>query len=145
MSSSVDEFPFVGAVPNRDGHFLAAGFTGHGSFALFPFNPTHGLFSLLILYQISGMPRILLSTAHIAPLILSSLGIDSVAPRLLAPYPPLPKPFELTAERMERLQKIDVQKKYEAAIKHNLESAKEAFCRDRMSQLKANVVDGISV
>jgi hypothetical protein len=32
MSSSIDEFPFIGAVPNNDGHFLAAGFTGHGKF-----------------------------------------------------------------------------------------------------------------
>lgn len=31
MSSSIDEFPFVGAVPDREGHFLAAGFNGHGS------------------------------------------------------------------------------------------------------------------
>ncbi len=29
-SSSIDGFPFVGAVPGRAGHFIAAGFTGHG-------------------------------------------------------------------------------------------------------------------
>jgi hypothetical protein len=29
-SSSIDDFPFVGTVPNRDGHFVAAGFGGHG-------------------------------------------------------------------------------------------------------------------
>lgn len=34
MSSSIDEFPFVGAVPHHGGHFLAAGFTGHGSFPI---------------------------------------------------------------------------------------------------------------
>lgn len=34
-SSSVDGFPFVGAVPESEGHFLAAGFSGHGLFSLF--------------------------------------------------------------------------------------------------------------
>lgn len=29
-SDSIDGFPFVGAVPNRDGHFMAAGYSGHG-------------------------------------------------------------------------------------------------------------------
>ena len=27
---SIDGFPFVGAVPEHEGQFLAAGFTGHG-------------------------------------------------------------------------------------------------------------------
>jgi hypothetical protein len=29
-SMSVDGFPFVGALPKHDGHFIAAGFSGHG-------------------------------------------------------------------------------------------------------------------
>ena len=29
-SSSIDGFPFVGAIPDRQGHFVAAGYTGHG-------------------------------------------------------------------------------------------------------------------
>ena len=29
-ASSVDMFPFVGPVPNREGHWMAAGFVGHG-------------------------------------------------------------------------------------------------------------------
>lgn len=29
-TESADSFPFVGAVPHRDGHFIAAGFVGHG-------------------------------------------------------------------------------------------------------------------
>jgi hypothetical protein len=33
-ASSVDGFPFVGAVPNRNGHFVAAGFAGHGTCCL---------------------------------------------------------------------------------------------------------------
>ncbi|GAM34504.1 hypothetical protein TCE0_015f02131 [Talaromyces pinophilus] len=108
-SSSIDEFPFIGAVPRHDGHFLAAGFNGH------------------------GMPRILLSTAHIVPLILTSLGVESTPPALVAPYPPLPKPFHITIERIERLQKIDAKAKFEADVKNNLESAKEAFCNDERS------------
>lgn len=75
-----------------------------------------------------GMPRILLSAAHIAPLILSSLNINFTAPQLVTNYPPLPKPFRITPERMDRLQKVDAQEKYEAAIKNNLECAKEPYC-----------------
>ena len=33
-SMSIDGFPFVGGLPNRDGHFVAAGFTGHGTYRL---------------------------------------------------------------------------------------------------------------
>ena len=29
-ASSVDMFPFVGPVPHREGHWMAAGFVGHG-------------------------------------------------------------------------------------------------------------------
>lgn len=29
-SSSIDSFPFVGAVPGKAGHFVSAGFNGHG-------------------------------------------------------------------------------------------------------------------
>ncbi|CAG8099176.1 unnamed protein product [Penicillium olsonii] len=30
-SMSIDAFPFVGDIPDRDGHFVAAGFSGHGT------------------------------------------------------------------------------------------------------------------
>ncbi|OBT79094.1 hypothetical protein VF21_02492 [Pseudogymnoascus sp. 05NY08] len=110
MSSSIDEFPFVGAVPNHKGDFIAAGFSGH------------------------GMPRILLSTAHVVPLILTSLGIESTPPALVAPYPALPKPFQIATDRMEKLQKINVKAKYEAEMKMNFESAKEEFCNDDRSR-----------
>ena len=30
-SMSIDSFPFVGAIPDRGGHFIAAGFSGHGT------------------------------------------------------------------------------------------------------------------
>jgi hypothetical protein len=29
-TNSADMFPFIGSVPNRAGHFIAAGFAGHG-------------------------------------------------------------------------------------------------------------------
>jgi hypothetical protein len=29
-TNSADMFPFIGPVPNRAGHFIAAGFAGHG-------------------------------------------------------------------------------------------------------------------
>lgn len=30
-TSVADGFPFVGSVPNREGHWIAAGFNGHGT------------------------------------------------------------------------------------------------------------------
>jgi len=33
-STSIDSFPFVGDIPNRDGHFVTAGFSGHGTYCL---------------------------------------------------------------------------------------------------------------
>lgn len=83
------------------------------------------------------MPRILLSTAHVVPLILASVGIKFTPPTLVAPYPPLPKPFHITADRIERLQKTDAKAKYEAYMKSNSESAKEEFCNDDRSRPRA--------
>ena len=82
------------------------------------------------------MPRILLSAAHITPLILSSLGLEFTPPALVAPYPPLPKAFHLTSDRIEQLQKLDAKAKYEAAVKDALESAKEPFCNTERSRPK---------
>lgn len=123
MSSSIDAFPFVGAVPNHNGHFLAAGFTGHG------LSSPPSASSVSALKFPSGMPRILLSAAHITPLILASLGVHFTIPKLVKPYPPLPKPFHITTERVARLQNVDAQRKYNADLQNNLDSAKEPFCR----------------
>lgn len=30
QTETADSFPFVGPVPHREGHFIAAGFAGHG-------------------------------------------------------------------------------------------------------------------
>ncbi|KAH9214283.1 FAD dependent oxidoreductase, partial [Leptodontidium sp. 2 PMI_412] len=92
-SSSIDGFPFVGAIPDRQGHFVAAGYTGH------------------------GMPRILLSAAHIAPLILNSLDVAYTTPDLVKPYPALPRPFEVTRDRIEVLQKVDADARFEESVR----------------------------
>ncbi|PVH78497.1 FAD dependent oxidoreductase superfamily [Cadophora sp. DSE1049] len=103
-SSSIDNFPFVGAIPDQPGHFIAAGYTGH------------------------GMPRILLSAAHTTPLILESLGVKFTPPSLVEPYPKLPGPYEITKERMDRLQNVDAGLKLENSVKKAEESAKKDFC-----------------
>lgn len=105
-SDSIDAFPFVGAVPDRPGHIVAAGFNGH------------------------GMPRILLSTAHITPLVLKELGVNWTAPKLVEKYPPLPEPFMATAERIRALQTADANANYEASVKGHEESAKKSFCNE---------------
>lgn len=106
-SSSIDSFPFVGAVPNRPGHIVAAGFNGH------------------------GMPRILLSTAHITPLVLEELGIKWTAPKLVEKYPPLPEPFVATGDRIKALQTADAKADYDASVKGHEESAKKPFCNEK--------------
>lgn len=106
-SDSIDSFPFVGAVPDRPGHIVAAGFNGH------------------------GMPRILLSTAYITPLVLTELGVKWTAPKLVEKYPPLPEPFVATAERIKALQTADSKAGYEASVKGHEESAKKPFCNDK--------------
>ncbi|KAF4816196.1 hypothetical protein CGCSCA5_v006598 [Colletotrichum siamense] len=109
-SSSIDGFPFVGAIPKQDGHFVTAGFSGH------------------------GMPRILGSTAHLTPLILDALAVKYTVPSIVAPFPPLPSPFFATAERIEKLQKVDAAPKWEEERKSSLESAKKPFCNDARSR-----------
>lgn len=74
------------------------------------------------------MPRILLSTAHIAPLILSSLPLPFVPPSLARPYPPLPAPFQITKERIEKLGSVDANANYAAGIANALQSAVKPFC-----------------
>jgi len=101
---SADAFPFVGPVPNRPGHYIAAGFAGH------------------------GMPRILLSAAHITPLVLESLGVDYRAPLLVASYPPLPRPFHATPERIERLQDTNTAAMVACCKQRCAASAEKPFC-----------------
>jgi hypothetical protein len=125
-ASSVDMFPFVGAVPDKEGHWMAAGFVGHGKY--------YGLLNVRTVKLISaGMPRILLSTAHIIPDVLDSLGFEYQQPALAAPYPPLPKPFVVTAERVERLQSTDLAAKAQAYRESCKESSQKPFCTDKRS------------
>ncbi|TEA16083.1 hypothetical protein C8034_v000678 [Colletotrichum sidae] len=109
-STSIDAFPFVGPLPNRQGQFVAAGFSGH------------------------GMPRILLSAAHITPLILDALNVEHSPPGLAAGFPPLPEPFSSTPERISSLQSVDAAAKFAAVSKGSLESAKKPFCNDARSR-----------
>lgn len=112
VSPSIDGFPFVGAAPcgpgpggaDRAGQFIAAGFGGH------------------------GMPRILLSTAHLTPLVLDAVGVQWSAPALVKDYPPIPAPFVVTAERVAALQDVDAKAEYEADIKEFEEDAKRDYC-----------------
>jgi hypothetical protein len=128
-ASSVDMFPFVGPVPNREGNWMAAGFVGHGKLASFIY--WHRRLTNV------GMPRILLSTAHIIPGVLDSLGFEYKQPALVAPYPPLPKPFHVTAERVERLQSIDLAAKAQAYRESCKESSQKPFCVDERSMPRA--------
>jgi hypothetical protein len=75
-----------------------------------------------------GMPRILLSAAHIMSLILESLGFKYSQPLLSASFPPLPQPFHATAERIESLQSTDTAAIAEAYRVRCEESAKKPFC-----------------
>ena len=49
------------------------------------------------------MPRILLSAAYIAPLVLESLGLPVETPECAQAFPPLPEPFKLTAQRLSKV------------------------------------------
>lgn len=104
VAPTADVFPFIGPAPARNGHFIAAGFGGH------------------------GMPRILLSTAQITPMILDSLGIEWTAPALVKNYPPMPKPFTVTAKRVELLQDYDMKAEYDEEVQANEEAAKMDLC-----------------
>jgi hypothetical protein len=74
------------------------------------------------------MPRILLSTAHIVPEVLDSLGFNHKQPSLAASYPPLPKPFLVTKERVERLQDADLVARAEAYRERCKDSSQKPFC-----------------
>jgi hypothetical protein len=78
-----------------------------------------------------GMPRILLSAAHITPLVLESLNFKYTAPSLVANYPPLPAPFHATPARVEKLVKTaeaDVVAEVEGYTKGCENSQGKPFC-----------------
>lgn len=129
-ASSVDMFPFVGAVPDKEGHWMAAGFVGHGKNYSISTDCCRRLTA-------AGMPRILLSTAHIIPGVLDSLGFEYQQPALVAPYPPLPNPFAVTAERVVRLQSTDLDAKAKAYRESCKESSQKPFCMDERSMPRA--------
>ncbi|WVQ66804.1 uncharacterized protein L199_004995 [Kwoniella botswanensis] len=73
------------------------------------------------------MPRILGSTAHLAPLVLKELGIDYNTPEAAAVFPPLPDPFYATEQRIDSLQSVDAIKKFQDDVNDNLASSKKPF------------------
>ena len=87
---------------------------------------------ILLTLRKTGMPRILLSTAHLTPLILNSLKLSYTPPKQPLPFPPLPLPFHATAERIERLQKTSpsLDDKTEVYRESCGKSAGKEFCND---------------
>lgn len=73
------------------------------------------------------MPRILLSTCHIVPVILQDLQIKQSPPPCTLEYPPLPQPFHATRSRLERLRKLDLHGKLQAELEAGLASSKKVF------------------
>ncbi|TYJ54196.1 hypothetical protein B9479_005122 [Cryptococcus floricola] len=102
-AESTDSFPFIGPVPNKPGQYVAAGFAGH------------------------GMPRILGSTAHLVPILLSSLDIPFTQPYVAGLFPELPEPFKATGERVERLQRVDAKAQFAENIERARESASKPW------------------
>jgi hypothetical protein len=60
------------------------------------------------------MPRILLCSAYLAPLILESLGQKVEVPEHHKAYPPLPVPFKITQERLEKCRELSFEQKMSA-------------------------------
>lgn len=87
------------------------------------------------------MPRVLLSSAHLAPLVLDALGLEHSTPQLLAAasYPALPQPFRVTEERIASLQGTDPEKVLQTYREQCAASAKKPFCNiDRVKRLQPN-------
>jgi hypothetical protein len=75
------------------------------------------------------MPRILLSSAHIAPLVLEATGFEHSRPQLAAAFPDLPEPFHVTAERLAQLNATDLREaKIKAFNESCASSAKKPCC-----------------
>lgn len=87
------------------------------------------------------MPRILLSTAHLAPSILDSIGVEHSTPSMIANVPPLPAPYVLDAKRLEKLKNESVEAYYQRDIDAAASSAKKDFFPppiDALSQLSVS-------
>lgn len=73
------------------------------------------------------MPRILLSTYHIVPLVLQDLGMVNRVPEFAHDYPPLPQPFHSTRARLERVRKQDLAARWDREVQDGLTSSKKVF------------------
>jgi len=76
-----------------------------------------------------GMPRILLSTAHLVPSILDAVGLDHQVPRIIEGTPPLPAPYVLNPERLLAVKAESVG----AYFQRNMEDAMRSAAKDFVS------------
>lgn len=85
------------------------------------------------------MPRILLSSASLAPLVLDALGLQYSPPQLAASYPALPQPFHVTENRIAKLQDTDPEKILADYRVQCEASAQKPFCNiDRVKGIQAS-------
>lgn len=80
------------------------------------------------------MPRIFLTASHIATLVLDALHIPHSEPTGPAKLP-VPKPFLVTQERLDRLQSTDVAAMEAAFAAKCKESSVKPFCNGPRSQV----------
>ena len=80
------------------------------------------------------MPRILLAASHIATQVLDALQMQHSEPKGPAELP-LPKPFVVTQERVDRLQNTDVAAMEVAFAANCKKSSVKPFCHGPRSQV----------
>lgn len=89
--------------------------------------------------QFKGMPRILLSSASLAPLVLDALGLQYSPPQLAASYPALPQPFHATEYRIAKLQDTNPEKVLADYRVQCEASARKPFCNiDRVKGIQSS-------
>lgn len=93
VGMTTDSVPFVGKVESLPGQWVCSGFNGHGE-NIFYKKPAL-LLCLMLTFVYLGMARIFTSAPGVAKLILGGSWEDTG----------LPECFEMTDERLERLQK----------------------------------------
>lgn len=80
------------------------------------------------------MPRVLLSTSSVSTLVLDALGLEHSEPSGAARLP-LPKPFVITQERVDRLQNTDVEGFRTGFTANCLASSVKPFCNIERSRV----------
>ncbi|KAK8084184.1 hypothetical protein PG996_002965 [Apiospora saccharicola] len=87
------------------------------------------------------MPRVLLSTSSISTLVLEALNIDHSEPSGAAKLP-LPKPFLVTQERVDRLQNTDVEGIRTRFTANCQASSVKPFCNIERSRVPGKKASG---